>query len=128
MGPDEIPGRRIGTMSAADVNYAIDYLADLVEAHRLPPKVLIVHRFTQGMIQNARDIRMDPRVQVVIHMDGWGPPAQKIRSYRDFVVPEANQFTGFKLFYHNDRRSGSRLMTPEEILELRPVPFYIQYQ
>jgi hypothetical protein len=128
MGPAEVPGRRIGSMSADDVNYAMDFLARLVEEHRLPPKVLVVHRFTQGMLRNARDIRMDPRVQVVIHMDGWGPPAQKIRTYRDFVVPEADQFTGFKLFYHNDRRGGSRLLTPEEILELRPVPFYIQYQ
>jgi hypothetical protein len=128
MGPNEVPGRRIGSMSAADVNYAMDFLAALVEEHRLPPKVLVVHRFTQGMLRNARDIRTDPRVQVVIHMDGWGPPAQKVRSYRDFVVPEADQFTGFKLFYHNDRRSGSRMMTPEEILQLRPVPFYIQYQ
>jgi hypothetical protein len=128
MGPNEVPGRRIGSMTADDVNYAVDFLAALVEAHGLPPKVLVVHRFTQGMLRNARDIRIDPRVQVVIHMDGWGPPTQKIRSYRDFVVPEANQFTGFKLFYHNDRRSGSRLLTPEEILELRPVPFYIQYQ
>jgi hypothetical protein len=128
MGPDEVPGRRIGSMSAAEVNYAIDFLAEMVTEHGLPPKVLVVHRFTQNMIRNARDIRLDPRVQVVIHMDGWGPPAQKIQTYRTFVAPEATQFTGFKLFYHNDRRSGSRLLTPEEILQLRPVPFYIQYQ
>lgn len=128
MAPDEVPGRRIGSMTAAEVNYAIDFLAELVEEHRLPPKVLVVHRFTQNMIRNARDIRLDPRVQVVIHMDGWGPPAQKIQTYRTFVAPEAEQFTGFKLFYHNDRRDGSRMLTPGEILELRPVPFYIQYQ
>jgi hypothetical protein len=128
MGSHGVPARRIGSMSAEEVNYAIDFLARIVEEHRLPPKVLVVHRFTQGMIRNARDIRLDPRVQVVIHMDGWGPPAQKIRTYRDFVVPEATQFTGFKLFYHNDTKPGSRMLTPEEILQLRPVPFYIQYQ
>lgn len=128
MAQHDIPGRRIGSMDAADVNFAIDVLARLVEEHRLPPKVLVVHRFTQGMLRNARDIRTDPRVQVVINMDGWGPPAQKLRTYRDFVAPEAGQFTGFKLFYHNDTRPGSRMLTPEEILELRPVPFYIQYQ
>jgi hypothetical protein len=128
MGPDAVPGRRIGHMTADEVNFAIDFLAGLVEEHGLPPKVLVVHRFTQGMVRNALGIRTDPRVQVVMHMDGWGPPAQKIQSYRQFVAPEATQFTGFKLFYHNDLRSGSRLMTPAEILELRPVPFYIQYQ
>jgi hypothetical protein len=128
MGQQGVPGARIGSMTAAEVNYAVDFLADLVDEHGIPPKVLVVHRFTQGMVRNARDIRTDPRVQVVMHMDGWGPPAQKIRTYRDFVAPEATQFTGFKLFYHNDARPGSRLLTPAEILELRPVPFYIQYQ
>ena len=41
---------------------------------------------------------------------------------------EPVQFTGFKLFYKNDTKRGSRLMTPEEILQLTPKPVYIQYQ
>ncbi|MBW3552807.1 MAG: hypothetical protein KY466_04805 [Gemmatimonadetes bacterium] len=122
------PGTRIGTMSAAEVNHAIEYLAELVTEHRLPPKVLVVHRFTSAMLRNAEDIRLDPRVQVVINMDGWGPPAQKIQAYRDIVAPEAYQYTGFKLFYKNDLKGGSRLMTPAEILSLDPEPVYIQYQ
>lgn len=123
-----VPGRQIGTMNAADVNFAIEFLADLVERHDLPPKVLVVHRFTQSMLTDAEDIRIDPRVQVVVNMDGWGPPAQKVHTYRDIVAPEAEQFTGFKLFFHNDRRGGSRLLTPDEILTLDPPPVYIQYQ
>ena len=122
------PGTRIGSMTASDINYAIDFLARLVDEHDLPPKVLVVHRFTQAMVRNAEDIRLDPRVQVVINMDGWGPPSQKRYAYREIVAPEATQFTGFKLFFKNDLRNGSRLMTPEEILELSPAPFYIQYQ
>jgi hypothetical protein len=38
------------------------------------------------------------------------------------------QFTGFKLFYRNDKKNGSRLMTPAEVLALHPKPLYIQYQ
>jgi hypothetical protein len=128
MGPRALPGHRIGSMTAADVNHAIRFLADLVEEHDLPPKVLVVHRFTQAMVRGARDIVLDPRVQLVINMDGWGPPAQKLETYRQIVAPEALQFTGFKLFYKNDVRGGSRMMRPEEILALRPIPFYIQYQ
>lgn len=123
-----IPGRQIGTMNATDVNFAIEFLVDLVERHDLPPKVLVVHRFTQSMLTDAGEIRIDPRVQVVVNMDGWGPPAQKVHTYRDIVAPEAEQFTGFKLFFHNDRRGGSRLLTPDEILTLDPPPVYIQYQ
>src|SRR5690606_23452162 len=39
------PGTRIGTMSADDINFAIDFLAELVRRYDLPPKVLVVHRF-----------------------------------------------------------------------------------
>lgn len=121
------PGTRIGTMDAADINYAIDFLAELVREHDLPPKVLVIHRFTQGMITNTDDIRLRPEVQVVIHMDGWGPPSLKRQSYEAFVANDPVQFTGFKLFYHNDTKAGHPLMRPEQILELEPEPVYIQY-
>ncbi len=128
MPPDGIPGRQIGSLTADDINYAIDWLADIVERYHLPPKVLVVHRFTSSMVQRATEIHRDPRVQVVINMDGWGAPPHKRAAYRDIVAPEADQFTGFKLFFHNDRRDGSELLTPTEILELDPAPVYIQYQ
>ena len=122
------PGKRIGTYDAADVNYAIDFLADLVEKHNLPPKVLIVHRFTRPMLTNASRIKLDPRVQVVIHMDGWGPPWMKKDSYQAYVYNEPVQFTGFKLFYKNDTKKGHPLMKPSDVLALFPKPVYIQYQ
>jgi hypothetical protein len=122
------PGRRIGTFDAEDINYAIDVLADIVERYDLPPKVLVVHRFTSRMVTNADRIKLDPRVQVVMHMDGWGAPWLKRDSYRDFIVREPVQFTGFKIFYHNDTKAGDPLMLPADLLRLRPVPLYIQYQ
>lgn len=123
-----IPGRSIGSMQADDINFAVGFLADLVDRYHLPPKVLVVHRFTRSMIAGADEIRRDPRVQVVINMDGWGPPANKRAAYRDIVVPEADQFTGLKLFFHNDLKDGSALLTPDEIMSLEPPPHYIQYQ
>jgi hypothetical protein len=38
------------------------------------------------------------------------------------------QFTGFKLFYKNDKKGGGALMSPEDVLALEPRPVYIQYQ
>ncbi len=122
------PGKRIGTYDAADINYAIDFLADLVQKHNLPPKVLVVHRFTRPMLTNASKIKLDPRVQVVIHMDGWGPPWMKIDSYQAYVYAEPVQYTGFKLFYKNDTKKGNPLMKPADVLALFPKPLYIQYQ
>jgi hypothetical protein len=124
----ERPGSRIGTMDAADINWMIDYLSRFVREHNLPPKVLVVHRFTQRMVTNADRIRLDPHVQVVMHMDGWGPPWLKRDSYRDYVVREPVQFAGFKIFYDHDTRAGDPLMSPLDMLRLRPLPLYIQYQ
>jgi hypothetical protein len=114
------PGKRIGTYDASDVNYAIGVLADLVEKHNLPPKVLVVHRFTRPMLTNASRIKLDPRVQVVIHMDGWGPPWMKKDSYQAYVYAEPVQYTGFKLFYKNDTKKGHPLMKPSDVLALFP--------
>jgi hypothetical protein len=124
----EKPGTKIGTMSSEDVNFAIGYLAKLVDANNLPPKVLIVHRFTRNMLTGSKNIRLDPKVQVVLNMDGWGNPWLKFDSYRDYVEAEPIQFTGFKLFYHNDTKKGEPLLTPGEVLRLTPAPLYIQYQ
>ncbi|WP_114778993.1 hypothetical protein [Botryobacter ruber] len=123
-----VPGKRIGTYDAADINYATGLLADLVTEHNIPPKILVVHRFTQRMITNASKIKLDERVQVVMHMDGWGHPVLKKDTYRSYIAKEPVQFTGFKLFYKNDTKNGSRLMTRKEILALKPKPLYIQYQ
>lgn len=123
-----VPGTRIGTFDAADVNYASGLLRDLVEREHLPPKVLVVHRFTRDMLTGYKRITLDPRVQIVINMDGWGPPPLKRESYRRYVYQYPVQFTGFKLFYRNDKKNGSRMMSPAEVLALHPKPLYIQYQ
>ena len=123
------PGKVVGTFDAADVNYASGYLAKIVKQYNIPPKILTVHRFTQNMLTNYRDIKTSPEVQLVMHMDGWGEPARKINTYKQFIYKEPVEFTGFKLFYKNDVvKSNSRMMTPEELLRLKPRPVYIQYQ
>lgn len=123
------PGEYMGTMDAADINYATEYLAKLVKENDLPPKVLVIHRFTDKMVTNYKNIKIVPEVQFVMHMDGWGPKENKIGTYTRIVVPEPVQFTGFKIFYKNDLKPPSTgLMTPSDLMKLSPRPIYIQYQ
>lgn len=123
------PGSVIGSFDAADVNYTTNYLAKLVNENNLPPKILVIHRFTQAMVTNTKQIKLQPEVQIVMDMDGWGAQARKINTYRQFIYKEPVQFTGFKIFYKNDfRETNSRTMTPAEVLKLKPQPIYIQYQ
>ncbi|MDD5318900.1 MAG: hypothetical protein PHF79_03775, partial [Candidatus Pacebacteria bacterium] len=123
------PGTEIGTMDATDINFAANYLADLVKKNNLPPKILVVHRFTQRMVTNYKQITPLPEVQIVMDMDGWSSPARKLNTYQQFIFSEPVQFTGFKLFYKNDIKPPStHMLTPAELLKLKPQPLYIQYQ
>lgn len=124
----EVPGTKIGTFDANDVNYASEFLQRLVMSEHLPPKILVVHRFRRDMLTGYKRIKLDPRVQIVIDMDGWGPPQLKRDSYRAYVYKYPVEYTGFKLFYHNDTKAGDKLMSPADVLALNPRPIYIQYQ
>jgi len=122
------PGKAIGSFDAVDINYASAYLAELVSKNNLPPKILVVHRFTNEMVTNFRKIITRPEVQLVMNMDGFGFPAKKKTTYYHCIYKEPVQFAGFKLFYKNDTWNRTSLMTSDEILNLKPRPIYIQYQ
>jgi hypothetical protein len=122
------PGKKVGQFDAKDINWVSEQLQALVTEKKLPPKILIVHRWLKQMISNADKITVDPRVQIVMDMDGWGPPWMKFESYRDYIDLEPVEYTGFKIFYHNDVKHHDALLTPAEVLGLRPRPLYIQYQ
>jgi len=123
------PGSVIGSFDAADINYAAEFLARIVKENNLTPKILVVHRFTGPMVTNYKNIKPLPEVQIVIDMDGWGIQARKLNTYREVIYKQPVQFAGFKLFYKNDfREPNSRILTPAEVLKLRPKPIYIQYQ
>jgi hypothetical protein len=125
----ERPGSKIGTFTAEDINDAIDFLADIVRKNNLPPKILIVHRFTQGMVTGYDRIKKLPEVQVVMDMDGFGDKILKKSTYLRYIYKEPVQFTGFKLFYKNDTKPNTTGMyTPAELVKFIPKPIYIQYQ
>lgn len=118
------PGKRIGTSDGEDVNVASILLSTIAARGNLPPKLLIVHRFTEPMLMRRERIRLDPRVQIAVVMDGFGTPALKRKVYRVTVANEPVQHAGIKLFYKNDKP----LMSPAETLKLEPKPSVVIYQ
>ena len=130
MKSGDVPCSKIGTFDAADINYASAYLAKLVKENDLPPKILVVHRFTKAMVTNSKKINTLAEVQIVMNMDGFGFPAKKIDTYRNWIAGEPVQFTGFKLFYKQDiqGKHSPTIMSAGQILKLFPRPVYIQYQ
>jgi hypothetical protein len=123
-GPTHPPGTIIGGVDAGHVNIAIEALSELVIQNDLPPKILILHQFTEQMIRNKEDIRLQPGVDFVLHMDGWGYTEAKVANYHHFVRDQLIQWGGFKIFYRQD----IPVMTAEEVLSMEPPPLFISYQ
>ena len=124
MGTDGVPGRRIGQMNADEVNDAIAVLETLQERYQLPPKVLIVHQFTTGMLPDKEKIWHSSVLDIVLAADGFGSPALKRHTYRTVLRQHSLAFSGFKLFYIQD----TDLLLPSQVLALTPPPAVIIYQ
>lgn len=120
----QVPSVDIGQIDASDVTQAQNWLVELAKADNLPPKVLIVHQFHDGMIENKNKIAPISGVQLVIDADGWGPPDSKKSTYAFVNKLQEIEYNGIKLFYKQD----DPIMTPEEIVKLDPNPDLIIYQ
>ena len=124
MGDGGIPGQRIGTMRADEVNDAIDVLEYVQERYRLPRKVLMVHQFTMAMLPDKERIWSSAALDVVLVADGFGPPALKRHTYSMVLKQHALAYTGFKLFYIQD----PDLLPPSQVVALSPSPSVVIYQ
>jgi hypothetical protein len=128
MGPGQVPMRVFGHTTGAQVNEVAAYLAGLVRAKQLPEKVLVVHQLSPSILRGEKEVRAHPGVVLVKSVDGIGSRAMKESTYAKLTagMPKAVH-AGFKLFYSEDRRFGP-LMTPAQVLALRPQPEYVLYE
>jgi hypothetical protein len=122
--PNAVPGTVIGSMDATEVNRIQRYLSRIVRKYKLPEKLLIVHQFTESMIQNKQRLRRYPGVALVLNVDGFGDQPNKLSKYREFTRPRTGFRNGYKLFYKED----TNLMTPAQVLKMRPRPDLVIYE
>jgi hypothetical protein len=123
MPPGKVPGRTIGSVRAAEVNAVSAYVSGLVEKHRLPQKLFVLHQFRASMLPDVSEIKKRPGLAMVQHIDGFGTRGEKDATWARLKRPQ--QFhMGYKLFYDEDiRRYG-----PANVLRFHPVPDLISYQ
>jgi hypothetical protein len=121
--PGRVPGTAIGSVAGAEVNRIARGLADVVARGRLPQKLLIVHRFTRGMITGDR-LRARPGVAIAVNVDGFGDPPNKLARYRELAPRRPGLARGIKLFFHED----TDLMGARDVLRLRPAPDLVVYE
>ncbi len=123
MGPRQVPGRVIGSVTAAEVNRVSDWLSGLVERRHLPEKPFLLHQFRTTMIRGIEHVADRPGLAEVQHADGFGTQAQKLATYHTIARPE--QFAmGFKLFYDEDVHR----FTPAQVRRIRPAVRFVSYQ
>jgi hypothetical protein len=100
------------------------WLAGLVARNRLPQKLLLIHQFTDDMVDDTQ-LQERPELAMVLNADGFGTQELKRVKYRAFTSSPRPFFgKGFKLFYRED----TDLMRPREVLRLRPPPDVVVYE
>ena len=104
--------------------FVLSRVSGLVRARNLPDKLLLVHQFQDGMIERRARLRPHPGVDMVLNADGFGTASAKIGTYGRVTRGRGPFGTGFKLFFVED----SGLMTPAQVMRLRPVPDVVVYE
>lgn len=129
MGQGEIPGRTYGHTDGSQISDIADYLSGLVDDHDLPQKPLVFHQVAPSVVPDEHALRPARGVALIKSADGLGSPELKRATWHQLVkdLPRGVH-TGFKLFYDEDTQGSSRLMTPKEVLDLKPRPEYVMYE
>jgi hypothetical protein len=113
------PGKKIGSITGPQINAVQDMMRDYIKANGIKDdKILLVHLFTEHMVTQKRVIRYTDRVHLVMHLDGHGSPALKIKTYNGlYTDARASKVVGgFKVFFKQDRP----MLKPRQVLGLEP--------
>ncbi|MBM7846894.1 hypothetical protein JOE65_000122 [Arthrobacter roseus] len=128
VGPGQIPGFTYGNTDGTEINTIAAHLDGIVAKNDLPQKVLVYHQVANGVVTNADAIKAHSGVAVVQSVDGIGSPGSKTETYNAVMAGKpATVHPGFKLFFEEDAALGP-LMTPAEVLALKPQPEYVLYE
>ncbi len=123
MGRHGVPGHRVGSVGAAEVNRVSAWLDDLTARERLPEKVFLVHQFRSDMVRHIGRIQRRDHLALVQHVDGFGTRAQKLATFRHVIRPHRFAL-GFKLFYDEDVHR----MHARQVLAMRPRVSFVSFQ
>jgi hypothetical protein len=122
VGPNGEPGEDLGSLSSGKINKAAARLKKIARDRDLPPKLLIIHQFREDSVRGEPDINRPDEVDVTLNFDGIGSPSAKRQGYK--ALSFSGLFNGFTLFYELDHN----LMSPGQVVGLKPRPDYIMYQ
>lgn len=125
----ERPGVFYGQTNGETINDVADYLSRLIQEENLPEKALVFHQVNRDVLKDESVMTPRPGIAIIKSVDGLGYVHAKIVTYGSLMETMVKGVhPGFKLFFDEDTRNGSRLMTPKEVLALSPQPEYVLYE
>ena len=129
MKPGQRPGKVYGQTDGAMINSIAEYMSKLTREGDLPEKALVFHQVNRHVVKDEATLHTYPGVVLIKSVDGLGPKAAKIETYLNLMeIMGPSVHAGFKLFFDEDHRNGGQLMTPAEVLALKPPPEYVMYE
>ena len=126
IGPNEQPLARVGNTTAAEINETSEWLAQLTKEKNLPQKILIMHQFQLGMIENREQLNLEhPELAFVLHIDGHGTPGEKMDTWNTMLGGlDPRIFVAWKNFIDEDHPT----FDPKATMEVNPKPWFVSYQ
>lgn len=127
------PMETIGSVTAEEVNLAQQMMNDYIIQHKIKGRrLLVIHQFNDIMIRNRSRVRSNfERVQLVHCSDGFGPPRVKKGTYQFNAIAKNMPIKSFKLFLPPKVQGAgwdNPLMSPKDVMNLKPRPYFIMYQ
>ncbi len=126
------PAEELGYVTGEQINTAQVLIQQYLEDNGISgKKILVVHQFNQAMIRGREEVHPFERVDLIHDDDGFGSPSVKRGEYAANAAAENLPLKGIKLFFERPWRDwgyDNPLMTPEEVLALKPTPVLIIYQ
>jgi hypothetical protein len=138
--PNLTPIYDTGHMHAADIQWTIDELSNLVLTRHLPPKILIVHEYELYVtfpdrhgVPEWRQIQNKPGVTVVISIDGFGTRYEKVNEFNvlarspsyGVAIPDA--YSGMKSFFTGANQDNPH-WTAQDFLQFDPQVSLVSYE
>ena len=127
------PMETIGSVTADEVNKAQKMMNDFIIKHKLKGRrMFVIHQFRDMMIRNRSMVKTNfERVQLIHCSDGFGPPRLKKQTYSFNAIAKNMPLKSFKLFLPTEVYGAGYdepLMSPKDVMNLKPRPYFIMYQ
>lgn len=126
LAPGQLHNEQIGGVTAAEVNDTLAWLAQFTADLGLPQKAVVIHQFAPHMIEDRETLDTShDELALLVHVDGHGTPGEKLGTW-ELLLDELPE--GIALGWKNFIDEDTPMFTPEDTVDIEPMPAFVSYQ